>query len=315
MKLGRLHKSMKLWLRLSGTIDVRRRNIKLCAFFCVATLCGLAGYGATAAAQVPAQPQRNGPKGQPAAVDPSVVKAREESLRKRVDEFYQLLQAVRIEQAEAFVTPDSKEVFRREKAGGFLGFKIDSVRLEPGGGKATVVVRVQQIVPHMMSPMTVPRETEWVWVDGLWYVAVTAPAAQEGDMKSLFKGTGVKSKTPPGDLKFKDNRYVMGKIQTGQVTVAKFPFTNTSDHAVTLSRIDTFCDCLKAKVAKEEFKPGESGELDVEFDSKGFKLDYAQTIVVKTDPGNQTAYLSVVGYVVPPQRDISKQKTSGKSVQ
>jgi len=305
---------MKLALGIPGTFE-GRRHIELRGFFCVASLCILVGYGATAVAQVPNQTQRNGPAGEPGAIEPSVLKAREESLRKRAEEFYQLLQSVRLDQAEAYVTPDSKEAFRREKAGGFLGFKVDSVRLEPGGRKATVVVRMQVIVPHMGSPMTIPRQTTWEWVDGLWYLVVSGSTNQEGDMKALFNGAGVQSQTPPGDLKFKDNRYLMGKVKPGQVTVARFLFTNTSDHAVTLSKVDTFCDCLKAKVEKKEFKPGESGELDIEFDPKGLKLDYAQTVVVKTDPGNLTTYLSVLGYVLPPQREISKQKTSGKSVQ
>ena len=306
---------MKLVLRIPWTFEARR-HIELRAFLCVASLCILTGHGARAVAQVPVEPQRNGPGGESGAIAPSVLKAREDSLRKRAEEFYQLLQSGRMDQAEAYVTPDSKEAFRREKAGGFLGFKVDSVRLEPGGRKATVVVSMQVIVPHMVSPTTIPRQTSWEWVDGFWYLVVSGSTKQEGDMKALFNGAGVqKSQTPPGDLKFKGTRYMMGKIQPGQVTVARFPFSNTSDHTVTLSKIDTFCDCLRAKVEKKEFKPGESGELDIEFDPKGFQLNYAQTIVVKTDPGNLTTYLSVFGYVVPPPRENSKQNTTGKSVQ
>ena len=225
---------MKLALGISWTFEARR-HIELRAFLCVASLCILTGYGARAVAQVPVKTPRNGPEGGSGAIAPSVLKAREDSLRKRAEEFYQLLQSGRMEQAAAYVTPESKEAFRREKAGGFLGFKVDSVRLEPGGRKATVVVSMQVIVPHMVSPATIPRQTSWEWVDGSWYLGVGGSTEQAGDMRTLFNGAGVqKSQTPPGDLKFKDNRFVMGRDPTwtgdgGPVSI--FQHLGSSGHA------------------------------------------------------------------------------------
>jgi len=309
---------MHLSTKIPGPLTAQRQFV-LGILISIASLCLLCAGGAPAPAQTANQTQQNalGPGGQSTVASPSVLKAREEDLRRRAEEFYQLLQARRVAEAEAYVAPDSKDKFLQESRSNLLGFKVDTVHLDPDGRKAVVSVQMQVMMGGMGGPVKMPHQTQWNWVDGLWYLVIQAPNSGGGDVKSLFQAPHVQGKTPPEDLKFKDHEYGMGKIPVGQVATARFPFTNAADHAVTLSSINTFCDCLRAKIAKKEFKPGESGELDVEFDSKGFSQQYAQTIVVKTDPGNRTVYLSVLAFVVAPaaplQKVSPKQKTNAGS--
>jgi hypothetical protein len=302
---------------MKGTIRIaasfrRWREFEVCTFLSVVTLCLPLAYGTLGLAQVPGQTQRNAlaPGAELAAAPPSVLKAREESLRKRAEEFYALLQSGRVDQAERYIAPDSKENFRKERKGSFFGFKVDSIKLQPDGREATVVVQMQVMMGNMGRPVTMPLPSHWTWVDGLWYLAVPEPAKQGENAKALFKAPATGGQAPPEELKFKIQQYRMGKIPPGQVTVARFPFTNVTDHTVTLSSVNTFCDCLQVKAGKKEFKPGESGELDIEFDPKGYAQTYAQSILIKTDPGDLTAHLSVIGYVVPPPKESSKPKTS-----
>ena len=103
----------------------------------------------------------------------------------------------------------------------------------------------------------------------------------------------------------------MGMIQPGQIKVARFPFTNVTDHPVTITSIETFCDCLKAKIDKKEYKPGESGEVAIEFNPKGFERDYGATILVKTDPGDIPTHLTVLGFVVPSWPPNNKPAAKG----
>jgi len=273
-------------------------------------------YAPPGLTQVPGGTQQNAlDRGaQSAAAAPLVLKDREESLRKRAEEFYQLLQLGRVDQAEAYIALDSKENFRKEPKGFFLGFKVDSIKLQPDGRAATVLVQTQVIMGNTGgSPVTMPRTSHWTWVDGLWYLVESPPATQGENMKALFSAPGTRGQARPEELKFKYHLYVLGKIQPGQITAARFPFTNVTDHTVTLTSVNTFCDCLRVKAGKKEFKPGESGELNIEFDPKGFELSYVETILVKTDPGDLTAYLTVSGYVVPPPRESPKPRTNGGS--
>ena len=96
-------------------------------------------------------------------------------------------------------------------------------------------------------------------------------------------------------MKFGGHRFGLGLMKNGEKKVARFPFTNPTDHLVTITQVATGCECLTVKDFKKEYKPGESGELVIEFDSTNYPGLYAQTMVVKTSPGDATSYLLVEG--------------------
>ena len=223
----------------------------------------------------------------------------EQALRARVGEFCSLLQAGRWTEAEAYVTQESKDGFRDWQRQRFLGFEVESVKLDAAGQEAQVTARVKTLFAVSPTPVPVPWMTRWRLVDGLWYLV--AADSQRRDPPQLPNPDQIKSSRassrPPEELKFKGHRYGLGIIQPGQVKVARFPFTNVTDHVVTLTGVLTGCECLRVKTEKKEYQPGESGELVIEFDSVGYKDQYNQTILVKTDPGGLTTRIRVHGYV------------------
>lgn len=231
-----------------------------------------------------------------------------QALRTRVEEFYSLLQSGRWTQAESYMTEDSLEDFRNQSKNPFLKFQIDSIKMDPDGLNASVLVRLQ--FPTGIPPTLVeaPRTTRWRQVNGVWRAAI--PTSDPNVLQSLFMATSrnVSSaqKPPPEELRFKGHRYNLGTIPPGQVKQARFPFTNVADHVVTLAEVLTGCKCLQVKTVKKAYKPGESGEVVIEFNPAGFEHNYEQTIVVKTDPGSLTTYLTISGYVVPHPREGPK---------
>lgn len=237
----------------------------------------------------------------------SILQDREQSLRKRVEQFYVDLQLGHWEQAEAYFSKDSRESFRKQAKRSPLGFQVGSIKLDPNGQEATVVVQTQASTRFSTTPLTLPQTTHWRWVDGVWYVAVPN---QENASKSLFDSPASHNPSPAEELKFKGHRYSLGKIEPGQIKVARFPFTNVTDHVVSLSEVLTGCECLRLKTEKREYKPRESGELAIEFDPAGFEREYMQTIVVKTDPGDLTTYLTIGAYVIP--RELQGPKPAPK---
>jgi uncharacterized protein DUF1573 len=241
---------------------------------------------------------------------------REIVLRKRVQDFYGLLQLGHWDQAESFIAPDSLENFRKQPRGAFLGFEVQSVSVAPTGEAGMAVVDMRTMNSLSPMPVAMPQTSRWRWINGDWYLEVPNPADQGEGFKALFDEPKETKPTAsrPEDLKFKGHRYRLGMVRSGEVRVAHFPFTNVTDHPVTLSSVNTFCDCLQAKIDKKEFKPGESGELDITFDPKGFQREYSQSIIVKTDPGDLTTYLTVMGFVVtdeaPSKKRVAKAKPS-----
>lgn len=206
--------------------------------------------------------------------------SREAALRKRVEEFYRLLQQGNRAEAEKYVVEESRKSLGKEYPELVPRFEIDSIQLDADGQQATVMVRVEAFMPSLAKPVLIPRSTRWRLVEGTWYVILpkqeAKPAARRGP--------------PPPEIKFETLHQDLGTTQPGHIKTARFPFTNISNHVVTIAQVLTGCDCLKARDDKKTYKPGETGELIVDFDPAGaqFELDnvaFSQTITVKTDPG------------------------------
>ena len=227
-------------------------------------------------------------------------------LRSRVEEFYSLLQVGRWNEAEAYLSEESKENFRSQNKTPFAGFKMVSIKMERDGQEAEALVHIQFYTGLPPTLVLAARTTRWRRVDGVWYVDIPKPDPYS--LQSLFAiRTQQATASPhPEELKFKGHRYRLGEMHQGDRKVARFPFTNVTDHVVKISEVSTGCDCLKVLTEKREYKPGESGELAIQFDPTGFKYDYAQTIVVKTEPGSLRTFLTVKAFVAPPPRQPPK---------
>ncbi len=221
------------------------------------------------------------------------------ALRARVEEFYSLLQVGRWDPAEAYVVENSREAYRKESKNPFLGFQVDSIKLDPDGKSAAVVVQIQFIAAFSPTPVSLARTTRWKLMEGTWYIEIPPAQPRVDNSLALFQPTPKTSASPPEELKFKGHRFGLGKMQPGEKKVARFPFANVTDHVVRITEVLTGCECLKVRLEKEEYKPGESGEIVVEFDSTRYENEYTQTLVVRTDPGNIPVYLTVNAFVIP----------------
>ena len=235
----------------------------------------------------------------------------------RVAEFYNLVLQGALFRAEAYVTEESRDLFRNQSRNSFLGsnpvvgFKIDSVKLDPDGQGATAVVTVETFTQFSPTPLAVPRTSRWRLVKGAWYLVMSKPEPKTPGQDSLFS-TPSKPKPQPEELKFKGHRFGFGIVQPGEIKTARFPFTNVTNHAVKLTAVLTSCECLQVKTEKKEYKPGESGELLIEFNPEGYEHLYYQTIVVKTDPGDVRTNLDVEGYVALRPRQTPKTEEESK---
>jgi len=236
----------------------------------------------------------------PAAVRAGEPSEPEQALRARVEEFYALLQVARWKDAEAYVTQETREEYHNQNKSPFLGFRVESIRLNPSGDKATVVTLIRFLSGMSPQPVTVPRSTEWHRVGGEWYVEIPTPNPRS--LQELFalqsRARGQKP-APPPQLEFKGHRYGLGTIQPGQIKTARFPFTNVADHVVVIREVQTGCECLRVSLEKKEYQPGEEGELAIAFNPAGYERAYKQTIVVRIDPGDHATYLHIHGFIVP----------------
>jgi len=225
----------------------------------------------------------------------------EKALREAVQSFYAFLQAGQRSRAEKFVEEASRERFRNDAGGPFLGFEIVSVEIAPDGARADVSAKLTVFSRFANGPLPVTVKSQWTRHGDAWLA--TFPETGMADLQALFSSGGASRPPAREVLKFAGTRYNYAIVRNNQVKVARFPFTNSSDQTVTIAEVLTGCKCLVPKLDKKEFKPGESGEIAIDFDPTGLDREYEQTIVVKIQPGDVRQHLVVRATVVAPGTD------------
>ena len=230
----------------------------------------------------------------------------ETALRARAQELYSCLQEGDWAKAETYFTQDSRETFRRFVPKKQLdGFEIKSIKLEKED-RAQVVVAVPE--PNPLAPQQAfisPQTTSWRLVQGVWYAELLPP-----DPKASAGPFGPPKKpNPPApppvqEFRFEKEWFGLGLIQAGKTEVARFPFTNISKHPVTIGEVINGCECLRVKEEHKEYKPGERGVLEVEFDPSRLALAGPQSVSLEVDvrssPGGGMTRLILSGALPAP---------------
>ena len=72
-----------------------------------------------------------------------------------------------------------------------------------------------------------------------------------------------------------------------------FDFTNPSAKTVTITSVDTSCDCVEAAPSAKTFAPGATGQIIARFTLGDRFGSYSRTIIVSTDEGQAPAALTV----------------------
>lgn len=63
--------------------------------------------------------------------------------------------------------------------------------------------------------------------------------------------------------------YDFGEVPEGTKVTHQFSFTNTGDSPLKLTRVKASCGCTTPSFSEDPIGPGETGYIDVEFDSSG----------------------------------------------
>jgi len=85
-----------------------------------------------------------------------------------------------------------------------------------------------------------------------------------------------------------------GSVMQDSVIRGKIQFVNSGDTPVVISRVHTSCGCTAANLDKLEYQPGEAGEVDVQFNTKGFSgavRKYVTISLTKGQPSNTRVVL------------------------
>jgi hypothetical protein len=231
----------------------------------------------------------------------------EEALRTRVEQVYAAYQQGDWSRVEKYLTKESRPSFRSRAKKPVLAYKIQSIKLDLGGDTASVVVLIPVLAPMMSQPVATPQTTQWRLVKGVWYMELFKP--DPSAMQSLLGGAPRPSAPAPpppiisAELKFQTTWVGLEYVHRGEVKAARFPFTNVTNHEVSVEITQLGCDCLRLKTQQKAFKPGESGVLEFEFDPSNLQFQVEQPITIgimlKTQPGGAQAKLTIAAMLEP----------------
>jgi Protein of unknown function (DUF1573) len=86
-----------------------------------------------------------------------------------------------------------------------------------------------------------------------------------------------------GTLQFRDTTFDFKDIKEGEVVTHSFAYKNVGKSPVLISEANTSCGCTVPDYKKEPILPGEEGEIEVKFNSKGKSGPNYKTIYLKSN--------------------------------
>lgn len=128
----------------------------------------------------------------------------------------------------------------------------------------------------------------------------------------LFFGilsVGVFAQDKVAKIEFKTDTIDYGTIEKGADGLRTFEFTNTGDAPLIISDVKSSCGCTVPKWTKEPIMPGQSGEIQVKYDTNRVN-PIRKTVTVISNATTPTVALKIKGTVVDSsQNNVLEKKT------
>jgi len=245
----------------------------------------------------------------------------EDALRARVQECYVALTQGDWKKVEKCLTKESKPYFRNETKKPLVGYQIGSIKIDSGGRTATVVMQLPVVSIAAPQPILISKPTVWRLIGHTWYFELPRPGGggQQGTLglapNPMMPNTPTpKTAIPPPvasspDLKFESTWSGFGRVRSDAVKTARFNFTNVSQQVVTLAEFQLSCDCLRLKTQQMQYKPGESGTLEIELDVSKLRVvrdqSFQHEVVFKTEPDGAYVKLMIAAFLLAPNSKLS----------
>ena len=110
------------------------------------------------------------------------------------------------------------------------------------------------------------------------------------------------------EITFKETIIDYGIIENGVDGKKTFEFKNTGDSPLIFSRIFSSCGCTIPKKPEKPIEPGESGIIEVEYDTKRTGL-FQKAITVNSNAKTPNIILRIKGEVLPePDEEKEEEK-------
>ncbi len=110
-------------------------------------------------------------------------------------------------------------------------------------------------------------------------------------------------------IEFESETIDYGTIEKGADGVRVFKFKNTGDAPLIISKVKSSCGCTVPKKPEEPIMPGETGEIEVKYDTNRV-MPIRKTITVTSNADRPTVALKIKGNVIDPGKSGVLDKKS-----
>jgi len=108
-------------------------------------------------------------------------------------------------------------------------------------------------------------------------------------------------------IEFKTDVIDYGTIEKGANGVRTFEFTNTGNAPLIISKVSSSCGCTVPKKPDDPIMPGETGEIQVKYDTNRV-MPIRKTITVMSNSDTPTIALKIKGEVIDPSKSSVLEK-------
>lgn len=115
-------------------------------------------------------------------------------------------------------------------------------------------------------------------------------------------------------IEFKETTIDYGTIEKGANGVRVFEFTNTGDAPLIISNVKSTCGCTVPRKPEKPIMPGETGEIEVKYDTKRV-MPIRKTITVLSNAETPTVALKIKGNVIDPSKTNVLEKKDKSMVE
>jgi len=125
---------------------------------------------------------------------------------------------------------------------------------------------------------------------------------------------GLTAQEKVAKIEFKTEVIDYGTIEKGSDGVRVFEFTNTGDAPLIISSVRSTCGCTVPKKPEEPIMPGETGQIEVKYDTNRVN-PIRKTITVISNADRPTIALKIKGTVVDSNKSSVMEKESKSAVE
>jgi len=106
---------------------------------------------------------------------------------------------------------------------------------------------------------------------------------------------------PTTTLKFEETEFDFGTVDQGEKVNHVYKFANTGNEPLIISNAKGSCGCTVPSWPKEPIPVGGTGEIQVQFDSKGKKNKQSKRVTITSNTDPAQTFLTIKGEVNAPE--------------